>query len=57
MSKWLSPTDIGTVFRFSRAKAYRLLKEYLEAGGEHIRIGNQTRVPETEFTEFLKRSK
>lgn len=55
--KWLSPTDIGTVFRFSRAKAYRLLKEYLEAGGEHIRIGNQTRVPETEFTEFLKRSK
>ena len=57
MSKWLSPSDIGAVFRFSRAKAYRLLKKYLEAGGVHIRSGNQTRVPETEFTEFLMRSK
>ncbi len=58
MSKWLSPSDIGTVFRFSRAKAYRLLKKYLEAGGEYIRAGNQTRVPEESFTQFLlKRSK
>ena len=53
MSKWLSPSDIGTVFRFSRAKAYRLLKKYLESGGEHIRLGNQTRVPEESFTKYL----
>jgi hypothetical protein len=55
--KWLSPTDIGSLYRFSRAKSYRLLKKYLEEGGEHIRIGNQTRVPEANFTAFLKRSK
>lgn len=55
MSKWLSPTDIGTTFRFSRAKAYRLLKKYMESGGKYIRQGNQTRVPETDFTEFLLR--
>ena len=55
--KWLSPSDIGSNYRFSRAKAYRLLKKYLESGGEHIRAGNQTRVPEAEFTEFLKRLK
>lgn len=51
--KWLSPTDIGEVYRFSRAKSYRLLKRYIESGGQHIRIGNQTRVPEEQFTEFL----
>lgn len=51
--EWLSPTDIGKKYRFSRAKAYRLLKAYLESGGKYFRSGNQTRVPETEFTNWL----
>ena len=57
MNKWLSPTDIGTTYRFSRAKAYRLLKKYIETGGEYIRQGNQTRVPEEQFTNYLKGNK
>ena len=52
--EWLSPTDIGKTYRFSRAKAYRLLKSYIESGGEHIRVGNQTRVPEEQFTKYLR---
>ena len=55
--KWLSPTDIGTTYRFSRAKAYRLLKKYMESGNAYIRVGNQTRVPEESFTKFLLEKK
>lgn len=52
--KWLSPTDIGETYRFSRAKAYRLLKSYIESGGYYIRVGSQKRVPEETFTEYLR---
>ena len=55
MCKWLSPTDIGSTYRISRAKAYRLLKSYRESGGEVLKIGSQTRVSEEQFTDFLKR--
>lgn len=55
--KWLSPADIGTTYRFSRAKAYRLLKQYIESGGQYIHVGSQTRVPEEQFTKFLLEKK
>ena len=50
---WLSPKKIETTFQFSRAKAYRLLKSYIDSGGTYIRSGNQTRVPEEAFTKYL----
>jgi len=53
--QWLSPQGIQTTYQFSRAKVYRLLKDYVKSGGEYFRSGNQTRVPEKQFTEFLKR--
>lgn len=54
MSSWLSPSDIQTTFRIGKTMAFKLLKEYKEGGGEIIRIGKLTRVPEEQFTEFLK---
>jgi ubiquitin len=54
---WLSPKKIESTYQFSRAKAYRLLKKYIESGGEYIRQGNQTRVPEEQFTKFLLEKK
>lgn len=54
---WLSPKDIEKTFKISRAKAYRLLKEYRDRGYEVLKIGSQSRVPETRFTEFLEQRK
>ena len=54
MSSWLSPSDVQTVFRIGRTTAFQLIKEYKANGGEIIRIGKLTRVPEEHFTEFLK---
>lgn len=54
MAKWLGPKGIITTFGFSRTKSYKLLKMYMESGREYIRIGSQTRVPEEQFTEYLK---
>lgn len=54
MSNWLSPADIRTAYKVGKTTAFRLLKEYKESGGEIIRIGRLTRVPEEQFTEFLK---
>lgn len=51
---WLSPTDIQTTFSIGKTMAYKKLKEYKESGGEIIRIGSLVRVPEEQFTEFLK---
>ena len=52
--KWLSPTDIQTNYSIKRSTAYQLLKEYEESGKEVIRIGKLRRVPEDEFTQFLR---
>ena len=51
---WLSPSDIQTTFRVGKTTSFKLIKEYKESGGEIIRIGKLTRVPEEQFTEFLK---
>lgn len=52
--KWLSPADIQTIYSIKRSTAYQLLKEYEESGNEVIRIGKLRRVPEDEFTQFLR---
>ena len=57
MSKWLTPTDIQSLFRIGRTTAYQLFREYKESGGEVIRIGKKTIVPEEQFTQFLKERK
>lgn len=54
---WLSPKKIESTFDFSRAKVYRLLKQYIESGGQYIHVGSQTRVPEEQFTKFLMEKK
>ena len=51
---WLSPDDVRTTYKVGRTTAFLLIKEYRESGGEIIRIGKLTRVPEVQFTEFLK---
>ena len=51
---WLSPDDVRTTYKVGRTTAFLLIKEYRESGGEIIRIGKLTRVPEEQFTEFLK---
>ena len=57
MSSWLSPKDIQTTFKIGKTTTYKLLNEYVSNGGEVIRIGKLTRIPEESFTEFLKRRK
>lgn len=52
--RWLSPADIQTNYSIKRSTAYQLLKEYEESGKEVIRIGKLRRVPEDEFTQFLR---
>lgn len=54
MNSWLSPSDVQTVFRIGKTTAYKLLNEYKASGRELIRIGKLTRVPEEQFTDFLK---
>ena len=54
MSRWLTPTDIQSLFRIGRTTAYQLFREYKAKGGEVIQIGKKTIVPEEQFTEFLK---
>lgn len=54
MAKWMSPTDIQENYSIKRSTSYQLLKEYEESGGEVIRIGKLRRVPEDEFTQFLR---
>lgn len=53
MNKWLSPTDIQTLYSIKRTTSFLLLKEYEEKGGEVIKIGRLRRVLEPEFTKFL----
>jgi hypothetical protein len=55
MYKYLSPKDIQALYRIKKTTTYKLLKEYEANGGEVIRIGKLRRVPEEQFTEFLKR--
>lgn len=53
--RYLTPGDIQSLFQIKRTKAFELLKEYEESGGEVIRIGARTRrVSETRFIEFLR---
>lgn len=52
--RWLSPADVQTNYSIKRSTAYQLLKEYEESGKEVIRIGKLRRVPEDEFTQFLR---
>ena len=54
MSSWLSPLDIQIAFKIGKTMTFKLLKEYKDKGGEIIRIGRLTRVPEEQFTDFLK---
>ena len=54
MSSWLSPEDVQNTFKVRRTTSFLLIKEYKASGGEYIKIGKLTRVPEEQFTEFLK---
>lgn len=54
MSSWLSPEDVQNTFKVGRTTSFLLIKEYKASGGEYIKIGKLTRVPEEQFTEFLK---
>ncbi len=54
MSSWLSPLDIQTTFKIGKTMTYELLKKYKAKGGEIIRMGRLIRVPEEQFTDFLK---
>lgn len=51
---WLSPEDVQNTFKVRRTTSFLLIKEYKASGGEYIKIGRLTRVPEEQFTEFLK---
>ena len=51
---WLSPEDVQNTFKVRRTTSFLLIKEYKASGGEYIKIGKLTRVPEEQFTEFLK---
>lgn len=51
---WLSPEDIQNRFRVGRTTAFNLMKRYKENGGEFIKIGKLTRVPQESFETYLK---
>ena len=51
---WLSPEDIQNRFRVGRTTAFNLMKQYKENGGEFIKIGKLTRVPQESFETYLK---
>ena len=51
---WLSPDDIQTTYRIGRTTAFDLLKRYKQNGGEYIKIGKLTRVPQDSFETYLK---
>lgn len=53
MAKWLSPADIQETFRIGKTQSYDLLKKYKENGGQYIRIGKLTRVPQESFENYL----
>lgn len=55
--KWMSPADIQSNYSLKKSMAYTLLKEYEAIGGEVIKIGKLRRVPEEDFTNFLKNRK
>ena len=52
--RWLSPADICELYRIKRTTAFKLLKQYEDAGGEVIKIGRLRRVEQEQFTNFLK---
>lgn len=54
MSKYLSPEGIRQTFQVGRSTAYNLMKQYERDGGEVIRIGKLTRVPQDSFETYLK---
>ena len=54
MSSWLSPEDVQNTFKVRRTTSFLLIKEHKASGGEYIKIGKLTRVPEEQFTDFLK---
>lgn len=51
--KWLSPEDVQKVFSVGRTTAFDLMKKYRDSGGQHIRIGKLTRVPQDSFETYL----
>lgn len=53
--KWLSPEDVQKVFSVGRTTAFDLMKKYRESGGEYIKIGKLTRVPQEGFETYLKK--
>lgn len=53
MAKWLSPTDIQETFGIGKTQSYDLMKKYKHSGGQYIRIGKLTRVPQDSFETYL----
>lgn len=53
MAKWLSPTDIQETFGIGKTQSYDLMKKYKQSGGQYIRIGKLTRVPQDSFETYL----
>jgi len=54
---FLTVEEAGAVLRFSRGKAYELVREFLATGGASgmpvIRIGRQLRVPRALFEQWI----
>lgn len=51
---YLSPDGIRETYQVGRSTAYNLMKQYEQSGGEVIRIGKLTRVPQDSFESYLK---
>ena len=54
---WLGTKQIAFFYSVSTATAYRWLQKYMKTGGEYFQMGQVIRVPESEFTKFLKNKK
>lgn len=54
MREYMSPSDICEMYRVGKTTAFKLLKEYEQAGGDVIKIGKLRRVEQEQFTKYLK---
>ena len=56
MQKWYTPDDVAELLQVSRSTAYKIVKQYIEAGGTHWQPTKRlTRVEPNEFKKYLER--
>jgi len=54
MKKWLSPEDVAELLQVSRATAYKIVKAYIESGGNCWQPTKRiTRVNPEDFERYL----